>query len=221
MAQEKSNIASQNAVPITGLYFNPHILIPDELADSLYKETMSTYFNERNNINQIMLFERGSAGFSSSGLPKYLQSLLETLAELLEPNLPAEVFKLLFPSEFTKARQAIINLYRPGEGISPHIDLLQRFDDGIIGVSLQSGCVMKFAKKESGQTHSLYLPPRSIIVLTGEARYIWTHGIDGVEYDFVKMPDKTEVCRLDRQMRLSITFRWLLPGADVVGEENP
>lgn len=169
----------------------------------------------------------------------------------------------------TQARQVILNLYTPGEGISPHVDLLKRFGDGIIGVSLGSGCVMRFAKAsssavgvdgpartstldesahpsealstsqivegEDGSIYDLYLPERSVLVLSSDARYKWTHGIERRKSDFVTQsascshasPTSTTSTGssghwIDRGVRLSVTFRWLLPGADIVGvDEEP
>jgi hypothetical protein len=112
--------------------------------------------------------------------------------------------------------------------------LLDRYDDGIVGVSFISGCVMRFGKpdqtlhrdlhQDPGYTN-LYLPPRSIIALVGDARYKWTHGIPSRRLDLAHDDPQPESAHegelksswLDRQLRLSVTFRWLLPGADTVG----
>ena len=190
-----------------------------------------------------------------TGLPTVFHDLLTTLSCLLKPFLPETTYTLLFPPSPTQARQAIINLYNPGEGISPHVDLLKRYGDGIIGVSFGSGCVMRFdrvqihdsndiahrtvANDSGGLTKEdawrqrdrwdLYLPERSVLVLSEEARYDWTHGIDKTTRDHVSV--STEETTLDslvsgegrwikRGVRLSVTFRWLLPGADVVGPET-
>jgi len=124
-----------------------------------------------------------------------------------------------------RARQIIINKYLPGDGITPHVDLLSRFDDGIIGLSLGSGTVMDFRQVNSDDERSqygVYLPPGCIIVLTGEARYRWTHGIAKRTHDWVqRLEHETRAVRLERETRFSITFRWLLPEAHIVGEEVP
>ncbi|THH14187.1 hypothetical protein EW146_g6120 [Bondarzewia mesenterica] len=256
--------ARRRALPIPGLFFDPSVLLPPERAVDVFRKCIDTYFRDDENINQVMLFGRARAGVKDAplesspvdgapshqipqanyGLPSFLRSLLSDLESLLRPSLPPLTHRLLFPpqSEPSRARQAIINLYRPGEGISPHVDLLSRFGDGIIGVSLGSGCVMSFVKEQTdseagshdgaGPTdlafekdgHSvrwdLYLPERSILVLSEEARYEWTHGIDRRMEDWVG--DNSEeggddaIC-FKRGLRMSITFRWLLPGAEVVG----
>ena len=88
---------------------------------------------------------------STSGLPLFLHDLLHTLSNRLQQLLPSKTHALLFPPPDAppRARQVIVNFYRPGEGITPHVDLLDRFDDGIIGVSLGSGCVMRFCRSAS------------------------------------------------------------------------
>ena len=258
--------ANRTAPPIPGLYFEPSLLLLQELADSVSSYCLNTYFKSPG-VNQVMLFTRFSPPSSSAtrlsptinsdvmnsnlnadaGLPNILLGLLETISTLLKPVLPPQTYDLLFPVNPTRARQAIINLYHPGEGITPHIDLLGRYGDGIIGVSFNSSCVMRFDRAEPGSQNDLdksarwdlYLPERSIIVLSREARYDWTHGIDKKKRDYVSLPTGHVTSRLatnssdissssirtsdgtwiDRGTRLSITFRWLLPGADVVGND--
>ena len=206
-----------------------------------------TFFNEGTG-NQVMLFERApssdSKGTSSSPctkLPSFLSDLLSTLDTLVRPRLPPEVHDVLFsptPASHKgppRARQAILNLYWPGEGITPHVDLLDRYGDGIMGVSLGSGCTMQFAKVPTDEPTSapsdaplssphvsdgcaLYLPKGSVVIMTEEARYGWTHGIEKRFDDWVEeSPGSPQNVLLERDLRLSITFRWLLPGADVVG----
>ncbi|KAJ7619443.1 hypothetical protein FB45DRAFT_754932 [Roridomyces roridus] len=200
-----------SAPPIPGLFFSPDLLLPREMADDVFRFCIQEYFHHQS-VNQIMLF--GVASDPSSGLPPQLITLLSTMSDLLQPSLPPDVHALLFPKHPSAARQAIVNLYHPGEGITPHVDLLSRFGDGIIGVSLGCSCVMDFApvNQEAESPVSLFLPERTMIVLSGDARYKWTHGIQK------RMTDRVADRIVERGVRVSITFRWLLPGADVVGE---
>ncbi|KAH0588210.1 hypothetical protein J132_02130 [Termitomyces sp. J132] len=244
-AEHPKSPAIRTAPPIHGLFFNPTLLLPEAFAERISHYCMSTYFKQQG-VNQVMLFGRfiapqplTSEPKVSAGLPPVLHELLSVLEAILLPVVAPETHELLFPRVPTSARQAILNLYQPGEGITPHLDLLQRFGDGIIGVSLGSGCVMQFARvRENAGGHQqptdcvaerskwdIYLPERSVIVLSGDARYKWTHGIGKHTEDYVTLPhtgevDKTAGQRIKRGVRLSITFRWLLPGADVVGEEH-
>ena len=64
----------------------------------------------------------------------------------------------------------------------------------------------------------MFLPHGSVYVMSEEARYGWTHGIDGRTEDWVQDRAGSTTGRwVMRSKRVSITFRWLLPGADVVG----
>ena len=214
--------------PIPGLFFLATLTIPPSLEDTLLEST-SKYFSPGTStsprINQAMLFGRHTP--EGSGLPPFLDELIPILSSLLKPHLPNQINSLLFPRDDTTgpctSRQAILNYYDPGEGITPHVDLLRRFGDGIFGISLGSGTVMVFQHAEKKKRYDLYLPRGSIIILTGEARYEWTHGIEGREVDYVEdrkpfnQGGPTTYSWIVRTTRTSITVRWLLPGADVVG----
>ncbi|KAL0576594.1 hypothetical protein V5O48_005387 [Marasmius crinis-equi] len=239
-AREDTTLARLFCPPIPGLFFDPSLLLSEEIADSVFRYCLETYFTSPE-VNQVMLFGRAPDSLSpsspqatgQSGIPTPLVALLSTLSDLLQPCLPPNVHSLLFPPVPVRARQAIINLYNPGEGITSHVDLLGRFGDGIVGVSFSSGCVMEFARQrtkpavdggkdasssaapEAPSEYHLYLPERSILVMTEDARYKWTHGIPRRSRDLVE--SDTGGTWVDRKVRLSITFRWLLPGAEIVG----
>jgi len=220
--EDDTPVASLTNPPIPGLYFDPAVRISDELERLVMDFCHKTYFTAPG-ANQVMLFGRAPQcsdpeGDSDSGLPPLLKTLLDAVSLSLKPSLSKATFDLLFPSTPTQARQAIINLYYPGEGITPHVDLLGRYADGIMGVSLGSGCTMRFDEasgNDSGQRYDLYLPERSVVVLSEEARYQWTHGIDKRQRDLVAGEDG-EGRWVDRGVRISVTFRWMLEGADVL-----
>ena len=51
---------------IPGLYFDPSVLLPDQLAETLLQNCLETYFQD-SRVNQVMLFERAaSSGTRSS-----------------------------------------------------------------------------------------------------------------------------------------------------------
>jgi alkylated DNA repair dioxygenase AlkB len=111
------------------------------------------------------------------------------------------------PSEFAHIRQraaalihidpsdwaeALVTEYAPGAGIGWHRDAPPF---GLIaGISLAGSCRMRFqtGTGSSRQTCALVLAPRSIYLLTGEARTSWQHMIPPA-----------------RELRYSITFRTL------------
>lgn len=86
--------------------------------------------------------------------------------------------------------QAIINEYVEGQGIAPHVDCQPCFEDIIVTISLGAEYVMDFRNLKTKETQKLLLEAGSILVLAGESRYDWTHGLK---------PQKGN--------RVSITFR--------------
>lgn len=190
----------------------------------------------RSSRNQAMLFARSLPSTSddvssradnhstSLGLPIWSVELISQLKHLLlslsDDSLPGSVKNLLFPSNELLSRQLILNLYTPAEGLAPHIDLVHRFADGIILCSFGpqgTGTVMDFTHETKASQHAV-LPSGSVMVLSGEARYEWKHGITARSFDRVREADGRGVERVERSIRLSVTIRSMLPGADVVGE---
>lgn len=98
-----------------------------------------------------------------------------------------------------KPDQAIVNEYLPGQGISAHVDCVPCFDDKIASLSLGSGAMMQFTNGNAKQ--EVYLKPRSLIILSGEARYKWTHAIPARKSDVV------DGFKIGRSRRVSVTFR--------------
>eukprot|EP00878_Enallax_costatus_P015743 GHUV01016494.1.p1 GENE.GHUV01016494.1~~GHUV01016494.1.p1 ORF type:complete len:411 (+),score=130.66 GHUV01016494.1:486-1718(+) len=84
--------------------------------------------------NQVMVF-------GVNNMPVWLQQLGQ--------QLPLTEY---WPSELATRQPlfdtAIINLYQPGDGITPHVDLL-RFSDGIAVVSLGGPAIMNFSLAET------------------------------------------------------------------------
>ncbi|KAG5337840.1 ALKB8 protein, partial [Acromyrmex heyeri] len=99
--------------------------------------------------------------------------------------------------------QLTINRYLPGQGIPPHIDTHSVFEDTILSLSLGSTWVMNFKKED--QKIDVLLPARSLLIMTGEARYAWTHGICPRYSDVIKTENGPT--SQERGIRISFTFR--------------
>ncbi len=97
--------------------------------------------------------------------------------------------------------QIIINAYLPGEGIGSHVDDVKQFGDTIATLSLGSTCVMDMTHKQNKT--AIFLPRRSLLILEGEARYQWSHGIAKRKKDLV--PGSQH--KITRTKRVSITYR--------------
>jgi alkylated DNA repair dioxygenase AlkB len=100
--------------------------------------------------------------------------------------------------------QLIVNEYLPGQGIFNHVDCVPCFADTIASLSLGSSCVMDYKNKATGEIVPVLLEPRSLVVMTGEARFDWLHGIASRKTD--TFGGRT----LRRSRRVSLTFRHVL-----------
>ncbi|XP_020040944.2 tRNA (carboxymethyluridine(34)-5-O)-methyltransferase ALKBH8 isoform X2 [Castor canadensis] len=115
-----------------------------------------------------------------------------------------------------KPDQLTVNQYEPGHGIPAHIDTHSAFEDEILSLSLGSEIVMDFKNLE-GITVQVMLPCRSLLVMTGESRYLWTHGITPRKFDTVQASghynsgiitsDIGDLTLSKRGVRTSFTFR--------------
>ncbi len=95
--------------------------------------------------------------------------------------------------------QVIVNEYVGNQGISRHVDNEPSFADGIAMISLLESWEMVFREKKTrGRKVLQRLERRSAAIMTGDARYRWTHEIPKRKY---------EPGRVKRGRRISLTFR--------------
>ncbi|KAL0080750.1 hypothetical protein J3Q64DRAFT_1827126 [Phycomyces blakesleeanus] len=151
-------------------------------------------FSDAGRVNQAMCFGK---------LPPHL----DWLSRHIKNQLPHLLPRVLMQRE-PVFDQAILNLYRKGEGIVSHVDLA-RFEDGVVILSLMSSCVMtmrpvpKVSPADPSLEVDILLNPGDILALSGLARYEWEHGIKECEYDVVRGE------RIERGTRISVTLRKL------------
>ncbi|ACB00971.1 MULTISPECIES: alpha-ketoglutarate-dependent dioxygenase AlkB [Cyanophyceae] len=120
-------------------------------------------------------------------LPDWLFPIIEQMVSL---NLISEL-----------PDQAIVNEYLPGQGITSHVDCKPCFTDTIISLSLNAPCIMNFDSIVNNERQSKLLKPRSLVILQGESRYLWKHGIPP------RKSDQWNGQKIMRDRRISITFR--------------
>ncbi|KAK9215142.1 hypothetical protein WN944_007145 [Citrus x changshan-huyou] len=148
-------------------------------------------------------------------LPSFVSSIVERVSSF--PNLD--------DSTSVALDQLTVNEYPPGVGLSPHIDTHSAFEGLIFSLSLAGPCIMEFRRYLEGSwllnstpgmnmavenpddyssvlRRAIYLPPRSMLLLSGEARYAWNHYIPHHKIDMV---NDTVIRRASR--RVSFTFR--------------
>jgi alkylated DNA repair dioxygenase AlkB len=114
----------------------------------------------------------------------------EPIPDWLHPlRAKAAAFAGVSPEDFA---HVLLARYDPGAGIGWHRDRPQ-FED-VVGISLGSPAAMRFRLRTADgfRRTKVYLEPRSVYLLSGEARWDWEHSIVAGE-----------------QLRFSITFRTL------------
>ena len=100
--------------------------------------------------------------------------------------------------------QMTVNEYQPGDSIPPHIDSHSPFEEPLVSLSLCAPISMRFTKEEEG--YNVYLPRRVLVLMTGEARYVWKHSIQQKRFDIYH--GLTHF----RSRRISLTFRKVRSG---------
>ena len=71
---------------------------------------------------------------------------------------------------------------------------------------------LKLIFSVTGNQVLVWLPARSLLVMSGEARYSWSHGITPRHYDTMPCShlglDQDGLTLVHRDIRVSLTFRW-------------
>lgn len=94
---------------------------------------------------------------------------------------------------------AVVNDYRPGEGIGMHHDY-PGFES-VAALSLGSAVLLDLDHPASGRREVVDVPPLSLWIMRGPARHEWRHGIAARKADVVNG------ARRPRERRVSITLR--------------
>ena len=126
--------------------------------------------------------------------PECIAKVASRLCQAQPPLVPWET-----GADLWHELQITVNEYEPGVGIASHVDTHSAFADGIAALTLAAGCAfrMQRAPPETGSATvtrsptdlAVWLPPRSLLVMTGAARYEWRHSISGRKYDRVQCAD--------------------------------
>ncbi len=200
MSMQLSLLADEPAIARAGLVYQSEFLSTDEeaaLTDCIYAgEWLSDlsrrvqHYGYKYDYSNRKLDESAHIGPLPTWLTELAHKIAATAADqavhLVDAQRPFE--------------QAIINEYEPGQGIAPHVDR-DCFGPVVATVSLGSAVDMDFSRGSTGEKYVQRLEPRSLVLLHGDARWRWRHGI---------AKRRTDTCnghKVARQRRVSITFR--------------
>jgi alkylated DNA repair protein alkB family protein 8 len=165
----------------------------DDLWDTGPQATQASRRTQHFGYDYNYAMQGADAGAPARPLPPLVARIAERVRAAVSP-------------ETLPFGQVTLQEYIPGDGIPPHIDTVWAFGDVLASVSLLSGCVMRFRPVFGVVTDpeafsDLWMPPRSLLLLTGSARYHHTHSIPARKHDLV------DGIAVQRGRRLSLTLR--------------
>ncbi|KAG6475085.1 hypothetical protein ZIOFF_064303 [Zingiber officinale] len=123
-------------------------------------------------------------------LPYFVSNILQKIVS----------FPGLVDDQNKEMDQLTVNEYPCGVGLSPHIDTHSAFDELIFSLSVAGSCIMEFRRYPLGTWQfpsasvdeinedsillssntirkAIFLPSRSMLLMSGEGRYAWNHYI--------------------------------------------
>lgn len=175
---------------VPGLSYYPNII------PKITKEKILKYFQEHPEEEKPVMSANSRRVRQYGYIYDYTNRGVEEKAESI-PDVMAELLTLI-PSNPCDFNQCIVNHYRPGEGISAHIDS-PKFGPVIACFTINGGIEIEFRRNE--KVEKLYVEDNSLYIMSGEARSRWTHSISPRLYDTVNGT------RIRRVLRHSLTFR--------------
>lgn len=178
---------------ISGLIYKENVLTAEQEADLIcFLDSEQPWMPLSNSPNSRRVQHYGYRYDYRSGSTKSVATPIPqawTESRLFQPM-----------EEDIKWNQVIVNEYQTGQGISAHVDSFA-YGDTILCYTLGSGATMRFTHSITGERKDLYVAPRSVYIMTGEARYQWKHEMISRKSDIV------DGKKIQRGRRISITLR--------------
>jgi len=181
---------------VDGLYYITGLKLPDNVIEELDKEEWKPVSpdNPDSRLIQHYGYKYGYKSYDINELAEPIPSFLEPLQKKLSKIVQ---LKKLAPESYT-FNQCIVNNYKGNQGIGRHIDV--KSYGSVIGCyTFGSGATMTF--KQDDKTVDLYVEPNTLYIMSGDARYKWTHEMRQ------RLSDKVGDKRVMRGRRVSVTFR--------------
>lgn len=188
---------------VSGLYYIPNILsyYPNLDYTNIVKELDENKWEQvTSNMNSRIVQQYGyKYNYNTNNIKDVTTPFIPCLTIL--KNILEEIVEEILPNANIPFNQCIVNNYMTGQGISKHIDNIQY--GNTIGCytigDIDSGATFKFRKDE--QVKSIYIEPNSLYIMSGDARYLFSHEMTKAK------KDKVNNNIIPRGRRISITFR--------------
>jgi len=198
-SQQKKKLIIKHFSKIKGLYYIENVNIElDPIIEKLDKKEWKSVSNHPNSRKvQHYGYKYGYNTYNihekADPFPEFIIPLQKKLEKITK-------IKNLVSNDYN-FNQCIINNYQGNQGISRHIDV-KSYGDVIGCYTIGSGAIMRF--RLGNEKVELYTKPNSLYIMSGDARYKWTHEMPSVINDIV------DGKKIRRGRRISITFRNVL-----------
>ena len=136
-------------------------------------------------------------------LPDHIPSLSERIYSTYDSMAGNNIVPTISRDEM-RINQLTVNEYEPGQGIAPHVDTEACFGKVLFVLNLNADIVMtltKYTHQVADVKKYVHLPRRSLVILSDEARYVYSHSISPRRFD------KVQGQLVPRQTRVSLTLR--------------
>ena len=183
---------------ISGLYYSPGFLNDDEQAEAVkHIDANSWRYDLQRRVQHYGWRYDYKARTITSDM--YLGPLPDWIARIAKRLCDETKLFDRIPE------QVIVNEYEPGQGIALHADR-DCFGDAVATISLCDDWEMKFrlVKGTADEDKTILLQRGSALILTGESRFLWMHGIDK------RKSERDEHSQHERRRRVSVTFRTVI-----------
>jgi alkylated DNA repair dioxygenase AlkB len=200
---------------VPGLYFTPEVLTEEQERDILVKVKAEpgkpvAQIHPAGEYGWPFRPSNGSLGpplapdDSYGIMPPWLQEAWASC--VAGGNMPSSIPRQL-------PDHVLANTYPVGDGCRAHTDDTQCWTGFVVGLSLGSGATMEF-RRGAGPVVRIFMPRRSMYVLTGPARWEFTHAVTAATHDDV------DGVVIPRGERVSFTFRNIAQLSEWHGESS-
>ncbi len=180
MDNNDMEIAKKPGVP--GLFLVTNFLGIQEEVDLLAAIEKEPWKSNRSGTRRVQMYgPRHDAhyhvkkGAAVTPLPAYCGNLMQKVKEVCKrhfPELAVDSNPKLGYDSFT---ELFVNEYLPDQSLQFHKDHCSTYEEVILGISLSAGIYLSFQLR--GKEVSVFVPRRSLYLMTGDSRLKWKHGI--------------------------------------------
>ncbi|GKY92377.1 hypothetical protein MPSEU_000208600 [Mayamaea pseudoterrestris] len=175
------DVGRQSSQPLPGLYLIENFLSQEEelliLSDLDQSNAQQAWVREKHTGSH---FEK-RFGIDHDLWSKHLRPPVHPMPRWFHGIVSSKLQQVAFLLQNCVPNEMNVIDYRSSRGdhLKAHMDDRVKYKEPIVNLSLAGDCYMVFAKeRDASVAKKILLKRRTLQVLTGKARYEWTHGIE-------------------------------------------